>query len=47
VGTTSTEVQPVARVDYTHPLTRPTFAGMSESPFGDLIDLGVGYQYRF
>jgi len=65
VGTTSTEVQPVARgaagvdlpfaphsaivarVDYTHPLTRPTFAGLSESPFGDLIDLGVGYQYRF
>jgi len=65
VGTTSTEVQPVARgaagvdlpcaprsaivvrVDYTHPLTRPTFAGMSESPFGDLIDVGVGYQYRF
>jgi hypothetical protein len=65
VGTTSTEVQPVARgaagvdlplaprsaivirVDYTHPLTRPTFAGMSESPFGDLIDAGLGYQYRF
>jgi len=65
VGTTSTEVQPVARgaagvdlpfarrgavvvrVDYTHPLTRPTFAGSSESPFGDLIDVGVGYQYRF
>lgn len=65
VGTTSTEVQPVARgaagvdlpfglrsavvvrADYTHPLTRPTFAGSSESPFGDLIDVGVGYQYRF
>ena len=65
VGTTSTEVQPVARgaagvdlpfaphsaivarVDYTHPLTRPTFAGQSESPFGDLVDVGVGYQYRF
>jgi len=64
-GTTSTEVQPVARgaagvdlpfaphsaivarVDYTHPLTRPTFAGLSESPFGDLVDVGVGYQYRF
>ena len=65
VGTTSTEVQPVARaaagvdlpvaprcavvarVDYTHPLTRPTFAGASDSPFGDLVDVGIGFQYRF
>jgi hypothetical protein len=37
----------VVRVDYTHPLTRPTFAGFAGSPFGDLVDVGLGFQYRF
>jgi hypothetical protein len=37
----------VLRADYTHPLTHPTFGGFAASPLGDLIDVGVGFLYRF
>lgn len=37
----------VVRFDYTHPLTRPTLAGFANSPFGDFVDVGLGFQYRF
>jgi len=37
----------VVRADYTHPLTGPTVGGFAASPFGDLIDVGVGFLYRF
>jgi hypothetical protein len=37
----------VVRADYTHPLTRPTFGGFAYSPFGDLVDAGVGVLMRF
>jgi hypothetical protein len=37
----------VVRADYTHPLTTPTFGGYAYSPFGDLVDAGVGLLYRF
>jgi hypothetical protein len=37
----------VVRGDLTHPLTHPTFGGFGSSPFGDLVDIGVGLLYRF
>jgi hypothetical protein len=37
----------VVRADYTHPLSRPTFGGFASSPFGDLVDAGVGVLFRF
>jgi hypothetical protein len=37
----------VVRADYTHPLTSPTFTGVAASPFGDLVDVGLGFLFRF
>jgi hypothetical protein len=38
------------RADYAHPFTRPTFTsetGQSYSLFGDLLEVGLGFLYRF
>jgi hypothetical protein len=37
----------VVRADFTHPLTSPAVPTYSYSPFGDLFDVGVGFQARF
>jgi hypothetical protein len=45
--TVAPQMAVAVRADLTHPLTHPTFGGFGYSPFGDLVDAGVGFLYRF